>query len=81
VRILFGQGVHEHFDELPVPVKTEAARIIDLLASFPLMYPVRRRGIMRGYRYFTSFRYLFFYSVTSTDVRVAAIIPGVMARA
>jgi hypothetical protein len=71
VRILFGQGVHERFDELPVPVKTEASRIIDLLASFPLMYPVRRRGIMKGYRYFTSFGYLFFSSVTSAEVRIA----------
>jgi plasmid stabilization system protein ParE len=39
---------------LPDVVKRRAGRSIELLASQPRMYPVRRRGIMRGYRYFVA---------------------------
>jgi hypothetical protein len=44
------------------------------------MYPVRRRGLMRGYRYFVADRFLFYYSVTSSEVRITAIIPAAMRR-
>ena len=44
------------------------------------MYPVRRRGLMRGYRYFVAGRYLVYYSVNSLEIRITAIIPGVMGR-
>ena len=33
---------------------------------------------MRGYRYFVAGRYLFYYSVSSAEIRVAAIIPAAM---
>jgi hypothetical protein len=36
---------------------------------------------MRGYRYFVAGRYLFYYSLSSAEVRVAAIIPAAMRRA
>ena len=81
MKVLFGSGVDEVFDNLPAPVKANVARKINLLTSFPLMYPVRRRGIMRGYRYFGSFGYLFFYSVASSEIRISAIIPGRMSKA
>ena len=81
VKILFGEGVDEIFDDLPLPVKTQAARKISLLASFPFMYPVRRRGIMKGYRYFVSFGYLVYYSVSSREIRISAIIPARMSPA
>jgi hypothetical protein len=42
------------------------------------MYPVRRRGLMRGYRYFIAGRFLFCYSVSSTEIRLTAIIPATM---
>lgn len=45
------------------------------------MYPVRSRGMLRGFRYFIAGRFLFFYSVTSTDARISAILPGAMRRA
>jgi plasmid stabilization system protein ParE len=45
------------------------------------MYPARRTGLMHGYRYFLAGRYLFYYSVSSSEVRVAAIIPAAMRRA
>lgn len=36
---------------------------------------------MRGYRYFAAGRYLIYYTVSSQEVRIAAIIPGAMRRA
>jgi hypothetical protein len=56
-------GVSEIFALLPEPVKRRAARSIELLVSNPRMYPVRRRGIMCGYRYFIADSVLFYYSV------------------
>ena len=32
----------------------KAASSIELLERYPRMYPVRRRGLMRGYRYFAA---------------------------
>ena len=45
------------------------------------MYPVRCRGLMRDYRYFVAGRFLFYYSVAATEVRITAIIPAAMRRA
>jgi plasmid stabilization system protein ParE len=81
VTVLFADGLPDVFNNLPEPVKRHAARSIDLLASQPRMYPIRRRGLMRGYRYFVIDDYLFYYSVTSAEVRISAIIPGRMRRA
>ena len=75
MNVIFGDQVAEVFDDLPLPVKRKAAGIIDLIAVFPAMFPLRRRGLMRGYRYFAAFDYLFYYSVTSSEVRISAIIP------
>ena len=33
---------------------------------------------MRGYRYFIADGYLFYYSLSAREVRITAIIPGVM---
>jgi plasmid stabilization system protein ParE len=81
VTILFSAGTNELFALLPEPVKRRAAQKIELLASNPRMYPVRRRGVMRGYRYFVSYSVLFYYSVSSTEIRISAILPGSMRRA
>jgi hypothetical protein len=35
----------------------------------------------RGYRYFVAGRFLFYYSVAATEIRVTAIIPASMRRA
>jgi len=36
---------------------------------------------MEGYRYFVVERYLFYYSVTSSEIRISAILPGSMPQA
>jgi len=61
VTVSFSATAGEVFAELPDAVKRRAAYSIDLLSNHPLIYPVRRRGIMRGYRYFVAFRTLFYY--------------------
>jgi plasmid stabilization system protein ParE len=81
VRILFSPAAAEAFAELSDSTKRRAARSIDLLEQFPKMYPVRRRGLMRDYRYFIAGRHLFYYSLTSQEVRITAIIPGAMRQA
>ncbi len=81
MKILFAQAAAEAFLELPQSTKRKAARSIELLVQHPRMYPVRKRGLMRGYRYFAAGKHLIYYSVNSQEVRIAAIIPGVMRRA
>jgi plasmid stabilization system protein ParE len=81
VKILFAAAAAEVFDELPTSTKRKAAGSIELLEQHPGMYPVRRRGLMRGYRYFIAGRHLIYYSVNSQEVRIAAVIPGAMRRA
>jgi len=81
VKILFAAAAAEAFDELPQSTKRKAASSIELLEKHPRMYPVRRRGLMRGYRYFIVGRHLIYYSVNSQEVRITAVIPGAMRRA
>ena len=81
MKVFFGEGIPEVLQELPDPVQVKAARIIDLIARFPEMYPVRWVGLMRGYRYFTVGGYYFYYSTSSQEVRIAAILPSRMEQA
>jgi len=81
VRVIFAEAAAQVFAELPEPVRRRAARSIDLLENHPRMYPVRKRGLMRGYRYFVAHQHLFYYDETSEEVRITAIIPGVMRQA
>jgi plasmid stabilization system protein ParE len=81
VTILFAAAAAEAFAELPQSTKSKAASSMELLKQHPSMYPVRRRGLMRGYRYFAAGRHLIYYKVSSQEVRITAIIPGAMRRA
>ena len=81
MRILFASAAAEAFAELPETTKGRAAKSIELLEQHPKMYPVRRRGLMRGYRYFVAGKHLFYYNLSSQEVRITAVIPGVMGRA
>ncbi len=81
MKILFAGQVAELFEQLPAAIKRKAAQSIDLLSAQPLMYPVRRRGVLRGYRYFVAGHTLFYYSVSADEVRILAILDGRMKRA
>ena len=76
--VVFAEGLPEIFEELPDTVQREAAHSIKLLTIYPYMYPLRRRGLMRGYRYFIAGRYLFYYSAATAEIRLTAIIPAAM---
>jgi hypothetical protein len=58
--IVFPVGAGKIFAQLPGSVKSRAARSIELLPFYSRMYPLRRRGIMRGYRYFVALGFLFY---------------------
>ena len=79
--LILGDGVPEIFEALPRPIQQEAARLLRLLLTQPRMYPVRLRGLMKGYRYFSVDGYLFYYQVSSSQVRLSAVIPGRMRQA
>lgn len=76
--VLFSEVLLEFLETLPDSVKLQAACSVALLSVYPSMYPVRQRGLMRGYRYFMAGRFLFYYSVASEEIRIAAIIPAAM---
>jgi plasmid stabilization system protein ParE len=78
VTVLFAEGLPEIFAELPDSAKRQAAHSIELLSVYPYMYPLRRRGLMHGYRYFIAGRYLFYYSAATAEIRLTAIIPAAM---
>ena len=83
VKILFAEAAAEAFAELPLSTKRKAAGSLELLEQHPRMYPVRRRGLMRGYYLALCrlSRHLVYYSVNAQEVRISAIIPGAMRRA
>lgn len=76
--VLFSEGLLEFLETLPDSVKLQAACSITLLSVYPSLYPVRQRGLMRGYHYFIAGRFLFYYSVTTVEIRIMAIIPAAM---
>jgi plasmid stabilization system protein ParE len=72
VIVLFSAGASEIFTQLPEPVKRRAARSIELLASNPMCIQSGDGAFMRGYRYFVAHSVLFYYSVSSTEIRISS---------
>jgi plasmid stabilization system protein ParE len=81
VNVLFAATAAQVFRTLPEKTKRQAAYSIELLKRHPKMYPVRRRGLMRGYRYFIADAHLFYYRLSSDEIFLTAIIPGAMRQA
>lgn len=81
MRLVFCAEVLEVFEELPERSKRKAADVLDLLIRFPRMFAVRRKGILRGYRCFEVDQSLFYYEISSREIRLVAILPGMMNRA
>jgi plasmid stabilization system protein ParE len=81
VTILFADGIAEAFDELPQSAQHNATQSFELISTFPRLYPRRRRGVMRGYRYFVAGRFLVYYSIAGDEIRISAILPAAMRRA
>ena len=81
MKALFSSGAGEVFESLPHRVRDRAFQMLDLVVLYPEMFPVRQRGLMAGYRSFRVDQYLFYYSVTSQEIRITAILPGRMEQA
>jgi plasmid stabilization system protein ParE len=80
VTVIFGDGVDKVFLDLPKRVQVRAIEAFSLIVQFPHMFPVRRRGTGKGYGFFTEGRFVFFYSVSSEQIRIITILPGGMRR-
>jgi hypothetical protein len=78
VTVLFSEVLLEFLETLPDSVKLGAPCSVALLSVYRSMYPVRQRCLMRGHRYFMAGRFLFYYSVATEEIRIAAIIPATM---
>jgi plasmid stabilization system protein ParE len=61
---------------LPLPVRDEILSKTRLLADFPEMYPVRRRGRFRGQRFFASFDWIVYYVVRRDGPAITTIGRG-----
>jgi plasmid stabilization system protein ParE len=81
VTVFLGTGVEEIFNSLPAPVQAHASESIRLIGVFPEMFAQRRRGVFKGFRYFVAGPYLFYYSVSSEEIRIIGILHGRMRRA
>jgi len=78
VRVVLSTEVLEAFGELPVPTQRKASDLFRLVTRFPRMFRIRKRGLLRGYRFFEVDRRIFYYEVSSTEVRIIGILPGMM---
>ena len=79
--VFLGSGVEEIFNSLPATVQAQASKFFHLIGVFPEMFARRPRGLFKGYRYFIAGQYNFYYSVSSAEIRIVAILPGRMRRA
>ena len=61
---------------LPDDVQDLIAEKIDLLARFPLMYPIRKRGRFRRHRWFLAQNWLVYYKVAVETVYIRGIWPA-----
>ena len=81
MKVLFSVSAAEFFESLPYRVRDRALEVLDLIVLFPEMFPLRQRGLLAGYRSFPVRSYLFYYSVSSSEIRIIAILPGRMEEA
>ena len=79
--VFLDSDVEEIFHSLPAPVQALASESFRLIGVFPEMFAQRRRGVFKGYRYFVAGPYLFYYSVSSDQIRIVGILHGRMRRA
>ena len=68
------------FESLPDRVRGRALEVLDLIVVFPEMYSVRSHGLMAGYRSFTVYPYLFFYSSAPKRFALPRFSPAVWNR-
>lgn len=78
MRIRLSAEAAASLESLPRRVQVGFRDTLDLLRSFPRMFPVRERGVMAGFYAFTVERYIFYYRVSSSEVQIVGILHGMM---
>jgi hypothetical protein len=76
-RIEWFDPVWDVFQDIPLKDQVEVVEVLNLVRSFPAMFPLRRRGRMRGHRAFVARRrWLVFYKVVDGVIYVRALWPA-----
>jgi hypothetical protein len=70
------EPVWELFDELPSKDQAAIVERLNLVRSFPDMYPLRRSGRMRGHRYFVARNWLVHYRRRADTIYVRSLWPA-----
>lgn len=65
-----------HLAKVPPAVGEEVLQRVEAAAQYPLMYPERRWGRYRGYRWFPVSSWLVFYQVMGEEMIVRGILHG-----
>lgn len=61
---------------LPLPVRADIDLKAKYLHDFPEMYPVRRRGRLRGQRFFVSFDWIVYYMIEADEITITTMGHG-----
>lgn len=62
--------------EIPAAVGEEILERVERAAAYPLMYPERRRGQYRGYRWSPVSSWLVFYGLGKEEIIIRGILHG-----
>ena len=62
--------------KVPAAVGEEILERVERAADYPLMYPERRRGQYRGYRWFPVSSWLVFYGLGGEEIIIRGIMHG-----
>lgn len=65
-----------HLGNLPALLGEEVLERVETAAQYPHMYPERRRGRYRGYRWFPVSSWLVFYQVVGEEITIRGILHG-----
>jgi plasmid stabilization system protein ParE len=76
VRIRWTATGLSHLAEVPAALGEEILARVQMAAQYPLMYPERRRGRYRGYRWFPVSSWLVFYQVLEEEIIIRGIWHG-----
>lgn len=65
-----------HLARVPPAIGEDILRRVRIMTEYPLMYPERRRGRYRGYRWFPVGAWLVFYQVEQDRIIIRGILHG-----
>lgn len=75
-QVVWPQSILEVLRELPAREQESILRKVDLLVSFPRMYPVRGKGPFRHCRWFLAGSWIVFYRFVENTVYIRGLWPA-----